>query len=120
MFGNHLDEVAKLLLKNAAEEAPKKTGKLAKSLKIEKSNLRHAIVETVNYGVFVRKGTKPHPIFPVKKKALFWPGAAHPVAMVNHPGTKANPYAVRAVQKSRGDIGRINRQFGKAVEIEYG
>lgn len=38
--------------------------------------------------------TKPHRIVAVNKKALFWPGAAHPVGAVNHPGSKipARPY----------------------------
>ena len=38
--------------------------------------------------------TKPHRIVAVNKKALFWPGAAHPVKAVNHPGSKipARPY----------------------------
>ena len=38
--------------------------------------------------------TRPHRIVAVNKKALFWPGAAHPVGAVNHPGSKipARPY----------------------------
>ena len=38
--------------------------------------------------------TAPHKIVPKNKKALFWPGAKHPVKSVNHPGSKipARPY----------------------------
>jgi phage virion morphogenesis protein len=38
--------------------------------------------------------TKPHTIRPKNKRALFWPGAAHPVRSVNHPGSHipARPY----------------------------
>lgn len=32
--------------------------------------------------------TRPHVIEPRTKKALFWPGAAHPVRSVNHPGSR--------------------------------
>ena len=39
----------------------------------------------VNYAAAVEYGTSPHVIKPVNKKALFWPGARHPVAQVNHP-----------------------------------
>ena len=35
--------------------------------------------------------TKPHKILPVGKRALHWPGAAHPVRGVNHPGSKIPP-----------------------------
>lgn len=38
---------------------------------------------------FLHDGTKPHEIRPSSKKALSWPGAAHPVKRVQHPGTKA-------------------------------
>ena len=31
--------------------------------------------------------TKPRTIRPRRKKALFWPGAGHPVASVQHPGS---------------------------------
>lgn len=46
----------------------------------------------VEYGGLLEKGTPPHVIRPVKKKALYWPGAPHPVWKVHHPGTK--PYAI--------------------------
>jgi hypothetical protein len=49
---------------------------------------------TVDDDVFFYQdqGTKPHVIRPRKKRALFWPGAGHPVKRVNHPGTKAMHY----------------------------
>ena len=31
--------------------------------------------------------TRPHIIRPTNKKALFWPGAGHPVKAVHHPGS---------------------------------
>ncbi|MFL1440399.1 hypothetical protein [Nocardiopsis protaetiae] len=40
---------------------------------------------------WIEFGTRPHPIpkpgAPRNKKALWWPGAAHPVHSVMHPGT---------------------------------
>ncbi|RJP17901.1 MAG: phage virion morphogenesis protein [Deltaproteobacteria bacterium] len=38
--------------------------------------------------------TSPHTIRPSRKKALFWPGASHPVGSVNHPGSQipARPF----------------------------
>lgn len=35
--------------------------------------------------------TPAHIIKPKNKKALFWPGAAHPVKQVKHPGSKVPP-----------------------------
>lgn len=46
----------------------------------------------MEYGDKLEKGTPPHIIRPKNKKALYWPGAAHPVKLVHHPGTKS--YAV--------------------------
>lgn len=37
-------------------------------------------------------GSKPHTIRPRSKRALFWPGAAHPVGVVHHPGLPARPF----------------------------
>lgn len=37
-------------------------------------------------------GTKPYNIFPTMKKALFWPGAKHPVKSVHHPGLPPRPF----------------------------
>ncbi|KOX10140.1 hypothetical protein [Nocardiopsis sp. NRRL B-16309] len=36
---------------------------------------------------WIEYGTRPHEIRPRNKKALYWPGAAHPVGKVDHPGT---------------------------------
>jgi hypothetical protein len=52
-----------------------------------------------NYALPVEFGTAPHKIYPVNKKALFWPGADHPVGSVNHPGTKENQFLRPAADK---------------------
>lgn len=43
-------------------------------------------------GLFGEVGTGPHVIEARNKQALAWPGGAHPVKKVNHPGTKAQPH----------------------------
>lgn len=45
----------------------------------------------VEYGQFLEEGSPPHEIRPRDKKALYWPGADHPVRRVQHPGSKAYP-----------------------------
>lgn len=58
-------------------------------------------------GRYVTEGTRPHLIYPRDKQALFWPGARHPVGVVHHPGTAANPFLERAA-----------KQAGPAIEAE--
>jgi len=68
---------------------------------------------TASYAPYVEFGTRPHDIFPTDKKALYWPGAAHPVKSVHHPGTKPNDFMGRIVEAAQGDI---NVQFGAALQ----
>jgi len=44
------------------------------------------------YAAYLHFGTSPYTIRPKNKKALHWPGAAHPVNQVNHPGLKPRPF----------------------------
>lgn len=53
---------------------------------------------------FVIHGTRPHEIRPKTAKALFWEGAAHPVARVMHPGTRPNDFVRRAIEPLRPQI----------------
>lgn len=46
----------------------------------------------MEYGIWLEKGSGPHEIRPVHKKALYWHGAKHPVKKVMHPGSKS--YAI--------------------------
>lgn len=55
----------------------------------------------VSYALPVEFGTRPHIIRPVNKRALFWKGARHPVAYVNHPGTRARPFLRPALAAAR-------------------
>lgn len=57
-----------------------------------------------SYAIFVHEGTKPHMIFPKTAKALYWPGAAHPVKKVSHPGTKPNRFMPRILEKAGSNI----------------
>lgn len=50
------------------------------------------VASATAYAPYLQFGTRPHRIAPRSKKALAWPGGAHPVAGVNHPGTVARPF----------------------------
>lgn len=69
---------------------------------------------------FVALGTRAHVIEPRNKQALFWPGAAHPVHRVNHPGTAANDWLERAGKIAAGEItGPITAEFDAEVEARW-
>lgn len=77
-----------------------KSGRLAASI-TEFSNRSQAMVGTnVIYAAIHQFGgkTRPHIILPKNGKALFWPGARHPVKSVNHPGSNipARPFLALA------------------------
>ena len=86
----------------ARRRAPVDTGRLRASIVSQPEytgrKVGYAVGTNVNYGAAVEYGTAPHVIKPVNKKALFWPGARHPVGKVNHPGTRAQPFLRPAVE----------------------
>lgn len=60
---------------------------LAQSITLTEESDGATIRSTHPAIVWIVDGTKPHTIRPRTKKALFWQGASHPVAKVEHPGT---------------------------------
>lgn len=78
------------------------TGRLKASIVSEVDGLTGRVSTDVPYWVHVEYGTAPHVIRPRTKRALYWPGARHPVASVNHPGTPAHPFLRPALLKARG------------------
>jgi phage gpG-like protein len=44
------------------------------------------------YAAAQQFGSRPYVIKPRQAKALFWPGAGHPVKSVNHPGLPPRPF----------------------------
>jgi hypothetical protein len=93
-----------LVNREAKIEAPVRTGRLRSGIRSKISPFKGTVESTVVYGVYVHEGTSAHIIKPVKKKALYWKGAAHPVKSVQHPGTRANPFMKRGVSRSEGQI----------------
>lgn len=96
-----------LVQANARKEAPHKTGTLQRGIKFKVSPFKGRVESTTDYGIYVHEGTKAHIIRPVRKKALFWKGASHPVKMVHHPGTKANPFMTKGASRSEGQVQRV-------------
>jgi len=95
--------------RKAKQLCKRKTGTLARSITSETEGNKAVCGTNVDYGPHVELGTKPHIITPKTKKALFWPGASHPVKVVHHPGTRAQPFLRPALL---GSIGKIKKIFG--------
>ena len=94
----------------AAEEAPHVTGNLANTITTDRVSQVHAAAP---YAPFLHGGTglygpKRERIRPKHKKALFWPGARHPVASVK--GVKPNPFMDRGAAKAAPRVAEIFRR----------
>ncbi len=96
------DVIGDAILSDARDFVPKRTSRLHDSLRAECHDkvLRVGSLDCT-YATDVEMGTAPHVITPSNKKALYWPGADHPVARVNHPGTAPNPYLRPALFQRR-------------------
>jgi HK97 gp10 family phage protein len=108
-FGGMSDDVKRAVERTridvqneARRRAPVDTGRLRSSIvsRAEGSGrtVGYVVGTNVNYAAAVEYGTAPHVIKPKYKQALYWPGAAHPVAQVNHPGTRAQPFLRPAIE----------------------
>lgn len=109
VFGRMSDDVARAVDRTridvqneARRRAPVDTGRLRSSIVSRAEgggrSLGYAVGSNVSYAAAVEYGTSPHVIKPKYKQALYWPGAAHPVAQVNHPGTAAQPFLRPAIE----------------------
>jgi len=103
-----------VLAKNTnAQTVPVRTGFLVNHFQWVTGDLKGWWYPTASYAPLVEFGTKPHRIEAKDAKALFWPGANHPVRSVQHPGTKPNDYMGRILAASQEEI---NATFGKALD----
>lgn len=101
----YMGRLATVIQADAQRMAPVKTGLLRGSIYKEHSGLTARIgVRNVPYWSVQEFGAGPHIIRPVNKKALHWPGARHPVAVVNHPGNPARPFLRPALYARRGAL----------------
>lgn len=105
---------------------PWRTGNLLQSFRHTTGKLQARWGPTVNYAAYVQFGTKPHVIQAKRAKVLAtraskatgWPivsssGYAIFGTRVNHPGTKAQDFMGRILEKSTPDI---NNLFGRALD----
>ena len=92
-----LDQVAAEVETDIKRNAPVDTGDLVRSVR-RRGNI---ITISAPYWHFVEYGTRAHIIRPRARQALWWPGAPHPVKVVHHPGTQAQPFIRPAALRQR-------------------
>jgi hypothetical protein len=64
----------------------------------------YVIVDNDPLWFYLEYGTRPHWIYPRRKKALWWDGALHPVSRVHHPGTPEYAFMRKALYQYRGKL----------------
>ena len=126
-----LRRIGRLMIPTLKGQTPVRTGKLksttifqiqgAPDTQILEIRQGARSPEGVFYGELVRRGTAPHVIVPRKAKALrFMIGGEVVFAKrVNHPGTKANPYHVRALSSARSRIDGIISEEIETAAAEF-
>jgi HK97 gp10 family phage protein len=104
---------------NAIKEAPanKQVGQGARlkgSFRAQMTSvLRGEVTSNAPYAIFVHEGTRPHPIAVVNKKVLANKRLGQFFGKrVQHPGTRPNPFMMRAIERSKS---KMNEFFKTAM-----
>lgn len=111
----YMDEAGPLVRGRLKEEAPVKTGRLRRSIRYSRRTtpnlVRGEFKAHTPYAGFVVDGTGPHVISARAARALHWTSGGEDrfALRVNHPGTKANPFARRAVEPLRPVLAALFR-----------
>jgi hypothetical protein len=98
-----IEKLADIAWASAFWNAPRKTGQLASSIEKEVGEGEASIEVLAPYAVHVIRGTRPHLIRPVNASVLAFENANGKMIfskLVQHPGTKANPFMQQAAQEA--------------------
>ena len=94
---------------------------------VQTATAKERLINPFFYGRAVRMGAKPPKsrgergsIYPRLRKALYWEGLPHPIAVVrNHPGIpKPNDYAAKARSKMNPAIQRMANRIAQYVKAQ--
>jgi len=108
-----IEKLAEIAWASAVWNAPRKTGQLASSIKKEVGEGEASIEVLAPYAVPVIRGTKPHLIRPVNASVLAFENANGKMIfskLVQHPGTKANPFMQQAAKDA---LCKVEETFAK-------
>lgn len=94
------------------------TGRLRASVTRRARRMEAVVGTNVAYAAIHQLGgrTRPHTIRPRRRRALAWPGAAHPVAKVEHPGSDipARPFLGISTGDRKAILGILERHAMEA------
>ena len=99
-----IERLADVAWAHAFWNTPRKTGKLASTIVKQVGDGEAAIEVLAPYAMYVVKGTRPHVIRPVTASVLAFQSASGKMVftrLVNHPGTKPNPWLKQAAEHAR-------------------
>ena len=111
------DRLADYAYKTMKKKAPKRTGKLRRSIRKVRRGFEAYIFPTVPYAMFLEYGTRPHLIRPVRAQALRFEtkfGEIVFTRLVRHPGTKPRPF----IRETAEDVRRRIPIFWREVWSE--
>lgn len=91
-------EIVEDIADDARRMVPVDTGELRASIHTDHPG---RVVVGTDHWAPTEYGSRPHVIEAKPGGALFWPGAAHPVAKVNHPGTPEQAFMRPALYRKR-------------------
>jgi len=102
------DSVVDDVYNDAVRHAAVDTGEMLATMHRRRVRpLLSQVVVGSDHWKWVEYDTKAHDIRPRDpSRALFWPGAPHPVRVVHHPGTTEQPFMRPAVYQRRSLAGR--------------
>jgi len=106
------------LQKQSMKEAPVNKqsggGNLRQNIRSKMTSKLSGVVEAkANYSIFVHEGTAPHEIRPVNARVLANKRTGEFFGkLVHHPGTRPNPFFIRAINASKKQITEF---FNQAV-----
>lgn len=117
-----MQRLALTTVREAKALVPRKTSNLSRSITIVSATERSAVVRaSANYAAFVEFGTRPHDIYPRRKRALAWAATSAGRRLtgsprkatrrgafggliirrhVHHPGTRPHPFLGPGAQKA--------------------
>ncbi|MCK9601994.1 MAG: hypothetical protein M0R06_23315 [Sphaerochaeta sp.] len=103
-LGKAMRQSVRDLHRQAVREAPVNKqsggGNLRQMIGSSASGLKGSVVAKASYSAYVHEGTKPHIIVPRRARVLANKRTGQFFGRkVNHPGTKANPFLARALEK---------------------
>ncbi len=111
-------EIASKLIERLAQEteaamffeAPWRSGKLAQSINRQVEGISAKVSPLVPYAMYVEMGTAPHEIRPIHSSVLAFKSTDGKLifsSLVNHPGTKANPFMHRTAEQIKRKVPAI-------------